>query len=130
MDVRIDSNGATIGCIAAKHNATAVMEFLLERTKKLGSTFQKETPLHYAAHFKQPQMVEYLLNQNIYSVDVQDLNGETPLLAAITVNDQKSVEVLLDAGAEVNLSDNKLTTPLMRGAAYGHYDICQLVIQR
>lgn len=60
------------------------------------------TPLHYAASHagaQAPAMVELLLEHHAY-IDASSPNGSTPLMLAAMYGDARSVDVLLQAGAD------------------------------
>jgi hypothetical protein len=57
-------------------------------------------------------------------------NGWTPLLHAVHKDRIRSVEALLDAGADVNRTAENGVTPLMMAAGYGYTDIVQVLLRR
>lgn len=61
-------------------------------------------------------------------VNEKDANGGTPLHRACAFGSTEMCEMLLDAGADVNLLN--IDTPLHRAACYGHVHICQLLLKR
>ncbi|XP_076353191.1 uncharacterized protein LOC143248591 isoform X2 [Tachypleus tridentatus] len=55
-------------------------------------------------------------------------NGQTALMLAVSQNNVKVVEMLLEAGAEVNLQDNDGSTALMCAAEHGHRELVKLLL--
>ena len=89
----------------ANDNQT-VLEFLFNLSNVDG-----KTPLHEAAQFSQPQIVELLLaNINAAKIDPIKRADWTPLMLACTktgTNAQATVQILLDHGANL-LLENKV----------------------
>ena len=57
-------------------------------------------------------------------------NDWTPLMHAIHKNQKRSVEALLDGGADVNAKNNAGMTALMMAAGYGYADIVRELLAR
>ena len=57
-------------------------------------------------------------------INVQDFRGRTALLAAVEGHHLDNAKMFLEAGAEVNLLDDKMDSPLVSGSRrYGrHYE--------
>ncbi|CAE7333258.1 unnamed protein product [Symbiodinium natans] len=56
--------------------------------------------------------------------------GRTPLFAAVLRGDKEAVALLLDAGADVNASDNAGFRALIWAAEFGYLDILALMVER
>ena len=56
--------------------------------------------------------------------------GSTPLLLACSENKIKSVELLLEKGADINLSDNIDQTPLYIASSNGNIDLVKFLIEK
>jgi ankyrin repeat protein len=59
-----------------------------------------------------------------------DAQGRTPLLIAMSQEDWKTARRLLDAGALVDLADQKGFTPIMAAAMHGDLEMFQLLLTR
>ncbi|MAI97111.1 MAG: hypothetical protein CML37_00235 [Rhodobacteraceae bacterium] len=88
---------------------------ILEGENIMGSasdTFGGHTPLHLAAAFGAPYMVEFFLSKGI-DVEVSDSVGRTPLLYASNWGTADIMRLLIENGANVNNQSNKYKqTPL------------------
>ena len=77
---------------------------------------QQGTPLHDAAHFAKADMVKLLIDNGADFRLKESYAGATPLHEAVKVNSRKhnteTVIVLLDAGADIEVEDNRGKTPL------------------
>lgn len=63
-----------------------------------------------------------------YDINMQDEDGETPLIRAAEKGRAEAVRVLLEAGADVNARDREGNTALMEAADEGHSAIVSLLI--
>jgi hypothetical protein len=88
------------------------------------------TPLHMAAYNGHSDVVTLLLEHDA-EVDCRDDEGKTPLIHACTGPFAKAVEVLLDAGAELNAKESTESfTPLMMAAGLGQTEVVELLLSR
>ncbi|CAD5216879.1 unnamed protein product [Bursaphelenchus okinawaensis] len=72
----------------------------------------QKTPLHYAAENSQWQAAQVLI-ENGADLDVQDAEGNTPLMLAVkTKKDRMTIQQLLKGGADVNVANNKGELPI------------------
>jgi serine/threonine-protein phosphatase 6 regulatory ankyrin repeat subunit B len=78
---------------------------------------QKVTPLHYAAASRPLAMIDALIKAGA-NVNLQDINGFTPLIIAAKMHPEsyKIVSLLLKAKADVNVSDGAGNTALAAAA--------------
>jgi ankyrin repeat protein len=87
------------------------------------------TPLHLAAFFGHPKLVELLLGR---SADVaarsRNANGNTPLHAALAANRTLVVGLLVGAGADVNAVDAAGWRPLHLAAAGGDLNALKALV--
>lgn len=65
--------------------------------------------------------IPYLLNYN------EPLNGETALILASVMNNERMIEFLMQHGAHPNIVDFKGRSPLMRAAELGHVQALELL---
>jgi len=106
-----------------------------------------QTALHWASARNHPAMIEFLVN-NGAEVDVRGIDrnwarrvtseprmkdmktgGLTPLLYAVRENCLACVDILLDAGADINKPDPDNVSPLILALVNMRYDIAMLLIE-
>ena len=75
------------------------------------------TPLHHAAGFAPPSVVQLLLAKGA-DVNAKNRRGSTPLLWAI--HDLPKVRMLVEAGAAVNVKQSDGRSPLFQAATLGN----------
>jgi len=89
------------------------------------------TPLGIAAHFNKEDIVRLLLmhhaDPNICS---QNGYNSYPLHAALGNNNSDISKMLIEAGAEVNVSQNGRITPLHLAAQHGNIDLIILLLEQ
>ncbi|WP_434770094.1 ankyrin repeat domain-containing protein [Curtobacterium flaccumfaciens] len=76
-------------------------------------------PLHAAAWFDHPEMLEELLRRGA-TLQLEDTEGRTPLTLAIDRDARRAVDVLVAAGADLEARDGDGNTPIVRAAWGGH----------
>lgn len=62
-------------------------------------------------------------------VNASNRHGETPLLIAAMIGNERWVEKLLEKSADPNQADKRGTTPLMLSAIFGYENISRKLIQ-
>ena len=76
------------------------------------------TPLHIAAGMNRTEVAKFLIERKA-KLDIFDKGGLTPLMVAIIQADEEMVEILVDAGAAINIKSpvNILSAPLVDAAS-------------
>lgn len=87
-----------------------------------------QTPLHIAAAHNQLAAAFHLLADG--ALMQYDVNGRTPLHAAVIAGWVNMTAVLLDAGASVELRDHAGRTALHYAARHGYTGLVRLLLQR
>jgi hypothetical protein len=96
----------------------------------LGCSYAEFTPLANAARAGDITAIRDLIAHGANPNQAAGNNNWSPLLHAIHKNQIKSVEALLDGGADINRRSGDAITPLMMAAGYGYVDIVQLLLRR
>lgn len=87
------------------------------------------TPLHYAATAGRPDIVKLLLDHYAY-IDTESPNQTTPLMMAAMYGNAATVSVLLLAGADAHLRNQKGLSALDFAKEAGREEIYKLIAQR
>ena len=90
---------------------------------------RKETVLHRAALRNRREMVEFLLKQGGLSPHETDGNGNTPLHCAALGGHTDVAQFLVDAGADLEATNNEGDRPLHLGAGAGNLIFLKLLLQ-
>lgn len=88
---------------------------------------QDLTPLHIAAMYGRPKIVDFLLS-NGANRNAPDCNGTTPIHYAAMRGHQNALLLLAHAGANVNACDNCSNTPLHFCSNNGHESCVKALI--
>ena len=134
-----DNNGETPLHLAACKNVECV-ELLIHA----GSDINKVdviwgwTPLHWAVALGKPDCLKALIaaGADINKQASEKCNGYTPLCLAASVHNwqsvenKKSVEILISAGAQITKTDLNGNPPLYAAITNMHYEIAQILIER
>eukprot|EP00042_Codosiga_hollandica_P048853 m.554570 g.554570 ORF g.554570 m.554570 type:complete len:570 (+) comp57751_c0_seq22:220-1929(+) len=114
VDVRNERGGTPL-LSAMRHGTLECIEHLLslgvDQTAKTKTGF---TALHLAAGRPTSEFIRRLLefDQIRRIINQPDLTGQTPLMTAVLASNAETVDVLLDAGADVSLRTEKGRTAL------------------
>ncbi|ROW04802.1 hypothetical protein VMCG_04779 [Cytospora schulzeri] len=84
------------------------------------------SPLHYAAQRCQREDVVSQMLENSITLEEQDEDGETPLLAAVGASNVTALSLLLQKGGSLNARDHQHQTPLHRSQKSG---VTKLLLQ-
>lgn len=83
-------------------------------------------PIHRAAANNNLQIIELLISQT--NVNVQDVNGNTPLIYAVGQQSYDASQLLLENGADVNVANNQGVTPLANAVMFGDIRMVELLL--
>ena len=109
-----------------------VVKLLLERADvnpNLRDTTYNQTPL-WMASTAGDEILRMFLQRKDVEINGQSRWGETPLYQAIQRNHLSAAKMLLEAGADPNISTNVHTTPLSWAAAEGSEESIQLLLKQ
>jgi len=92
------------------------------------------TPLHFAAFFGHPKSARLLIDRGA-ELEARSTNREfaldsSPLHSAVAARQRETIEVLLDAGADVNAVQHQGYTPLLEAAQSGESELVELLLER
>ncbi|KYR00048.1 ankyrin repeat-containing protein [Tieghemostelium lacteum] len=124
-----------ISQITPLHNACAngslpLVELLVRSGANINTCDEEgDSPCHYAIRESQDQVLEFLINQCKANVNASNDEGESLLHLACGLGELKSTQVLLRAGAQINLRDECGQTPLCEAKNNNHCQIVDLLSQ-
>lgn len=128
--------------LAARYGHVSILKLLLAQGLVPNkNSWDRESLLHQAAQGAQPEMVQFLL-QNDADVNDEDGEGNTPLHCltgwwqSTDTDDQGELDrrqvaiahLLIDAGANVNARNHRGRTPLHHAASEGFPHLAQILI--
>lgn len=85
--------------------------------------------LHDAVEAQDYQMLESLLTQENVEVDIVDFQMRTALMMAVQRNDAQAAELLINAGANVNIKNSIQDTPYLLAGAEGYNQILMMILK-
>lgn len=101
-----------------KQDGNKVNEFLRDKASSLINVKDPygtgEAALHIVVKRQDPTYLSVLINQPGVNVNIQDREGNTPLLFAASLGWGAGVDALIAKKANVNLANNGGVTPLIR----------------
>ena len=102
---------------AISKNKIEVMRVLLRHGASSNvKDSDQNTPLHFAAAGQSPKILQELVesckSNDDYNIDVHNIQKRTPLHTACEKRKERCVEILLEAGAVLNVQDSMGKTPL------------------
>jgi hypothetical protein len=129
--------------VAAIHSGdVATVEKLIQERREvasgpLGGRYGSRTPLHavtdWPGYFANgPQIVRLLVAAGADPDGLSPRNPgeETPLHWAASSDDAEVAEALIDGGADIEVPDGSIGTPLANAIGYGCWNVARLLVQR
>jgi len=104
-----------------------VLESRVER-EIIGRDEYDWTPLHLAARWSKPEVIEVLIDAGASLEAITEFNGQTPLHSAVGSGRVENIEALISAGANIESRCVKGGTPLHWAAQFGSVLIVQKLI--
>ncbi|NLR74126.1 ankyrin repeat domain-containing protein [Leeia aquatica] len=121
-----DNQGNTLLILAASNSSTRVFPLLLAARPKLNRKNQfGETALMMATYRKQTGMVKALLEAGA----AVNQEGWGPLHYAASAGHLEGLQLMLEAGADVNAKAAEGSTPLIMAARDGHTEVIALLLK-
>ncbi len=88
---------------------------------------QGRYPVHFATKIMQDRILAFLLQTDPACVNKQDADWQTPLHKCVIPNDISKVRLLIEAGADLSLSDKSGKTALDLAREHNHTEIIALL---
>ena len=127
-----DEDGNTALLFAAEQGYEDILDLLLQAGADPNlSDFKQRTPLISAAYKGKINIVKNLLQIDTVKENInnQDINGNTALIFSAKRGYEDILDLLLQAGADPDLSDFKQRTPLMSAAYKGKINVVKNLLQ-
>jgi ankyrin repeat protein len=129
-----DTNGRTVLMSAARGGVVWLIALCIQAGENIDvKDGEGYTPLMEAARNGHFEAVKFLVNIGANINHTSDYNGETVLHSAIFGKNQKTIQWLIEQGADLAAEMNDLTTgivtPLMSAAASGQAKVVEMLIK-
>jgi ankyrin repeat protein len=111
------------------HSAVKKDRYLLHIMFRYQRVEATDSYLHLLVWLNFYSVLDSFLSLPDVVVDERDEQGHTALLRAAECGHERSVEALLEHGANTSLADERGMTPLMAAAEYGHPETIQLLLE-
>jgi len=114
--------------LASRNGKTTAAKELLDHGANIDALCHQtqESPLHMAVKYDHASTVKLLIERGA-SIECRDANGRTPLISG-SINGSKSIEILLDVGADVNAFDDYCSTALHWACDRGHETVVKRLL--
>ena len=120
----IDPEGCTPLLLAARNKRLDLVRQLLDAgcdvNERDFDQKRKGSIIHYAAWGGSIEIVNYLVDVGMSSLDETDVVGNTPLLYAVYGGHQHIVEAFLKAGRSIHETNDKMHSALLQASCGGH----------
>ncbi|ORX41752.1 hypothetical protein BCR36DRAFT_172122 [Piromyces finnis] len=135
-----DSKGCTALLMASCNGYTDIVELLLNHDADPSiPVIDGRTPLHYAAHNNNPEIVKLILEAR--QKPAAELWDDDPLFMlnkskcsalheSSIMGDLESTKLLVEAGADINITSRDGSTPLTSAIMRGHIEIIQYLLEK
>jgi hypothetical protein len=131
---------AAVALVSAIHSGdvATVRRLVEERPSRassaLGGRYETRTPLHAVTDWpgffsNGPEIVRLLLAAGA-DPDGGSPGDETPLHWAASSDDAEVAAALIDGGADLEVPDGSIGTPLANAVGYGCWNVARLLVQR
>ncbi len=111
---------------ASKNDSKAVNTILQQKNKKKlirKKDLHKRLPLHWAAQYSSLRIVRQLIENDAKSrINYKDTDGATPLHFAALNKNPQVIDYLVSKGADLQMQDENLDTPMHWAASWGTLD--------
>jgi hypothetical protein len=110
---KTDSEGLNAFWIAGRCGHGEIMQVLAEHGIDIfNKDKQGNTVLHTAARYPERKNILKMLLDSHFPTDITNVDGDTALHIAAQRNNKEAIELLLEAGAEIDALNNASLTPL------------------
>lgn len=122
------ASGSAVVQAVRERDAARVRTLIQQKVDVSAADATGETPLHWAAHLSEIEIVQLLLRGGA-KANVKNVYGVTPLALACVNAHPGIVEALLKSGADPNIASVSEETPLMIAARTGNVDVVKALVE-
>jgi ankyrin repeat protein/NAD-dependent SIR2 family protein deacetylase len=135
-----DSKGCTALLMASCNGYSDIVELLLNHDADPSiPVIDGRTPLHYAAHNNNPEIVKLILDAR--QKPAAELWDDDPIFMlnkskcsalheSTIMGDLESTKLLVEAGSDINITSRDGSTPLTSAIMRGHVDIIKYLLEQ
>ncbi|KAI1205140.1 uncharacterized protein F4807DRAFT_444149 [Annulohypoxylon truncatum] len=87
-------------------------------------------PLHYACQAESPEIVELLLKQDGIQLEATDCERSTPLITASLGYSAEIIQLLVNAGANTQATNEYGSSPLYYASRYREIDFAKIILKK
>ncbi|XP_043850025.1 transient receptor potential cation channel subfamily A member 1 [Dromiciops gliroides] len=126
-----DASEEDVFKVILKGNVKRLQSFIMKNRDGLHKYDElNATPLHHAAAQDQVELLEMIINDSSFEgLNVLDVSGNTPLHWATEKNQIENVKFLLSKGANPNICNNNLMSPLHLAIQGLYNEIVKVLIE-
>ena len=125
---RTSTYSQTALMIAARNGYEQMASDLIKGGAEIDAVdVNKDTALHYASQFKNPRLVELLLEAGA-NPNLKDKFGETPLVKCTCNIDRQGLVALLSHKADPSIAQPRWGAPILFAAGHGDIDAIRLLL--
>lgn len=127
---QVDATGCTPLLWSARNGCLDVFQYLIVQGSNAESAgFGGLRCLHHAVHHTHSSILKILLSDVRVDIHARDDMGNEAVHYAAACGILVPLNMLLDAGADVNVVNNQQTSPLLRAANNGHATVLRKLLQ-
>ena len=125
-----DEDGRSPLLVACNSGSLAIVKMLVKAGAGVRITDNEgDTCLTLASYFGRTETVRYLVSLPDVDVSHKDVDGNTALLLATAEKHADVVEVLIDAGADIEATDEDGCSPLLLASKRGARDVVKMLVK-
>lgn len=132
---KFDNNGVNVFLAALLNGSCKLIEILITYGARVVHIYPKSTTaLHIVTRMNHcaalKLLVDHLKSEELFLINVQDSEYNSPLHYAVINENVEAVQILLEYGANIYITNNQKNLPLHLAASRENYHIIKLLLQK